>query len=778
MASEKSDGSLTPDYKASIAFLDRWEPGGPWLVVAIDPHKKGIAAATFGKPTLPALEAWLSEQGTKLKRNLYFAVNTCKPGMKKKPTKADVIGLTALHVDIDPKDPPPEMIETRREALPAHYAAERARILDKLRNLPSGLPAPSCIIDSGGGYQAFWRVKTRRAFDAEVMAEVEGKNKHLEIALGGDACWNADRIMRLPGSLNRPDPKKAKRGRVLALASVVEFNDSRHDDTGFARASIDAAPSSSSSSGSQAVVTIDAANVKRFASVDDIPELRDESDSRNAKCRVAIVMGHDPDDPQKSRSEPLRFVCCQMVRARCSDDTIYSVITDPEYAISLSVRDKGAGVERYATRQIRRAREAVAAEVGDFQSDEKGNHYKNLHNARVAIAKLGVSVEFDEFADRSLVAGLPEFGPYLDDAAVTRVRLAIDERFKILFPKEFFVDVVTDMARRNRRHPVREFLDDLQWDGTPRLARWLSTYMGAKETEYTRAVGALVLVAAVRRVREPGCKFDEMVVLEGPQGGFKSTALKVLAVLEDWFSDDLPLNAKPQQFIEQTVGKWIVEAGELKGMRKGDVDALKSCLSRQRDRSRMAFGHLPLERERQFVIIGTTNSDRYLKDNTGNRRFWPVRVGEVRIDDLRRDREQLWAEAAAREADRASIRLDPSLYGTAAEEQARRRVEDPFVETLGAMLNGAEGKLRSTDAWAIVGVPEGQRTQEHNQRLGDAMRELGWERAKLRFDGGEPEYAYAKGDARARLRRVEVLLDDRLRAVGVRDGSAADDTLG
>jgi predicted P-loop ATPase len=212
-------------------------------------------------------------------------------------------------------------------------------------------------------------------------------------------------------------------------------------------------------------------------------------------------------------------------------------------------------------------------------------------------------------------------------------------------------------------------------------------------------------------------------------------------------------------------------------MRKGDVDSLKSCLSRQRDRSRMAFGHLPLERARQFVIIGTTNSDRYLKDNTGNRRFWPVRVGEVKIDDLRRDREQLWAEAAAREAAGASIRLDPDLYGAASEEQARRRVEDPFVETLGAMLNGAEGKLRSIDAWAIVGVPEGQRTQDHNQRLGDAMRELGWERTKLRFDG-VVEHCYAKGDARARWRRVEVLLDDRGRATGVRDGSATDETLG
>jgi predicted P-loop ATPase len=766
MTSIQSDETPTPNYQASVEFLERWERGGPWVVVAIipDPPKKGrkTFTATFGAPTKKELREWLEEQGA-LKRNLYFTLNRCARSMSDKPERVDIAALSWLHVDLDPR-------------AGEDHAAERARIFEKLRNLPEGIPPPTCVIDSGNGGQAFWRLRVPHLLDGKLEAAIEADrwNKQLELRLGGDACHNIDRIMRLPGTVNWPNANKRAKGRVPALARLVEFNDSQHDLAGFEKAPAVAAPSNGVAA---AEVKIDAANVKRFASVDEIPELRDESDGRNAKCRVAIVQGCDPDDPQKSRSEPLRFVCCQMVRAGCSDDAIYSVITDTEFAISASVRDKGAGVERYAVRQIRRAREAVAAEAAEFQGDEKGNLYKNLHNARVAIAKLGVSVEFDEFADRALVAGLPEFGPYLDDAAVTRLRLAIDERFKILFGKEFFVDVVTDMARRNRRHPVREFLDDLAWDGTPRLDRWLSTYMGAKETEYTRAVGALVLVAAVRRVRKPGCKFDEMVVLEGPQGGFKSTALKVLAILEDWFSDDLPLNAKPQQFIEQTVGKWIVEAGELKGMRKGDVDSLKSCLSRQRDRSRMAFGHLPLERARQFVIIGTTNSDRYLKDNTGNRRFWPVRVGEVKIDDLRRDREQLWAEAAAREAAGASIRLDPELYGAASEEQARRRVEDPFVETLGAMLNGAEGKLRAIDAWAIVGVPEGQRTQDHNQRLGDAMRELGWERTKLRFDG-VVEHCYAKGDARARWRRVEVLLDDRGRATGVRDGSATDETLG
>lgn len=204
---------------------------------------------------------------------------------------------------------------------------------------------------------------------------------------------------------------------------------------------------------------------------------------------------------------------------------------------------------------------------------------------------------------------------------------------------EFFSKVIMDAVRNAPFHPVLDYLATLKWDGTPRLDRWLSAYGGADDTEYTRAVGALVLVAAVRRVRQPGVKFDEMLTLESKQGTNKSSALRVLAVRDEWFVDDLPLNAESRVVIERLAGRWIAEASELKGMRKGEVEHLRAFLSRQEDTARMSYARLPVIVPRQCVIIGTTNSDRYLRDLTGNRRFWPVRVEGFDLEALRRDRD-------------------------------------------------------------------------------------------------------------------------------------------
>jgi predicted P-loop ATPase len=209
------------------------------------------------------------------------------------------------------------------------------------------------------------------------------------------------------------------------------------------------------------------------------------------------------------------------------------------------------------------------------------------------------------------------------------------ERFGFDPTTQIVYTAVQTLANHHRCHPVRDYLDGLVWDGVKRIDNWLTVYGGADENEYTQAVGALVLMAAVRRVRQPGCKFDEILVLENlEQGNNKSSALQVLAVEREWFSDNLPLGLTAKETIEALSGHWIVEVSELQGMRKSDIDKVKAFASRDTDRARMAYDRAVTEARRQCVIIGTTNNEQYLRDRSGNRRFWPVRIKRFDLEAL------------------------------------------------------------------------------------------------------------------------------------------------
>ena len=404
----------------------------------------------------------------------------------------------------------------------------------------------------------------------------------------------------------------------------------------------------------------------------------------------------------------------------------------------------------------------------DFLRDKQGHPYNNQWNIEVAIRKLGVQLRYDEFSGDEVIEGLSGHGPRFDDPATIHLRLKIDAIFHFLPGRELFRDVTSNIARGNRYHPVRDYLGTLAWDHEPRIERWLIDYAGAPDTPYVRAVSRIVLVAACRRIRKPGAKYDEMLILESPQGTEKSAGLRALSINDDWFTDDLPLGSDTRRFMESTAGKWIVEAGELKGMGRSDVSALKACLSRQRDEARMAYGHKNTRVARQFVIIGTTNeTDGYLRDATGNRRFWPVRVQRFDLGRLRADRDQLWAEAAVAEAAGESIRLDPKLYEEAAvEQEARLRDDDPLIDVLYRALGNRTGKLRTSDAYLICGIEAGRATQDQIERFGRAIRKLGWERKRRRFDGSL-EYAYVKGSTSEREVELVVEYDPHMRSVRI-----------
>lgn len=453
------------------------------------------------------------------------------------------------------------------------------------------------------------------------------------------------------------------------------------------------------------------------------------------------------------RSAAEFYVITEMLRRGYRPERIVVELTDRTNGISEKAYEQ-TDPRGYTERQVERGIEKL-----DFARNDKGKPYGTQDNIRIALLMLDIQVQHDLFAGRDLIAGLEDFGPALDDATLTRLWLTLDKRFDLRVPKAVLRDVLADTARLNGFHPVKDYLESVRWDAKPRLDTWLIDYAGAEDSAYTRAVGALMLVAAVRRVRQPGCKFDEMVVFEQQtQGTDKSSALAILAVNEEWFSDDLPLNADTQKVIERMRGRWIMEAAELSGMRRADVEHLKSFLSRQIDRARMAYGHFVVEAPRQCIVVGTTNKGQYLRDTTGNRRFWPVSVAKFDLAALKRDRDQLWAEAAQREGEGESIRLARGLWPAAAKEQRQRLADDPFCAVLAQHLGNKEGKIRATDVWTLLDLRGAQLTQDVYMRAAEAMKRLGWERPNkagtLRFDGGAPEVAYVRGDRPHRWWRV------------------------
>jgi hypothetical protein len=204
------------------------------------------------------------------------------------------------------------------------------------------------------------------------------------------------------------------------------------------------------------------------------------------------------------------------------------------------------------------------------------------------------------------------------------------------------VDIV---ARKNGFHPVREFLTGLEWDGQKRIETLFIDYVGAPDDSYHRAVGRLMTVAAVTRVFEPGHKFDTATILEGLQGKRKSTFISTLA--KSWFTELDGDFEDAKQMVELMAGSWLLEIPELSGFQKADVRHIKAFISRTTDKVRLAYARRAQEYPRQCIFIGSTNDDTYLKDETGGRRYWPVRcsVDEIDTDRLAGEVDQIWAEA-------------------------------------------------------------------------------------------------------------------------------------
>ena len=385
----------------------------------------------------------------------------------------------------------------------------------------------------------------------------------------------------------------------------------------------------------------------------------------------------------------------------------------------------------------------------ELERSKSGALMVNAKNTMIILERMKITSRYDEFADKELVTiGERMEQPARDDTEQV-IRHNMDLQYGYKIGGDSFRDTMAAIARSNSFHPVRDYLKGLKWDGVERVGNWLCEFGGAEDSPYVRAVSKLVLVAAVRRIMRPGAKFDEMAVLFSPkQGTFKSTALRTLAIKDEWFCDSLHMESKDREFIEQTQGKWIVEIAELKGMHRSQSDHIKSMLSRQSDRARRAYGRMVEERPRHFIMVGTTNESEFLRDETGNRRFWPVEIKEFDISKLKATRDQLWAEAYAIERTQIPLIMSRDLWDDANSVQDRHRVRDnPYIDVLREKIGDkTDGRIASSELMDIMGIDKGKISNVQYKTLKSAMLELGWVyRVTMRF-GSKICGGYTKGN--------------------------------
>jgi predicted P-loop ATPase len=300
------------------------------------------------------------------------------------------------------------------------------------------------------------------------------------------------------------------------------------------------------------------------------------------------------------------------------------------------------------------------------------------------------------------------------------------------------VDVV---SRGHAYHPVRQYLDSLVWDWQPRFAHFASTYLGAADNVYHQTATAWWLLSAVARIYDPGCKVDTVTILEGGQGRKKSTAIEALA--GKWFSDaELDITNKDAAMLIQ--GYWMVELGEVDSLMRSEPSEAKRFFSRRVDRFRPPYGRRLIEVPRQSVFVGTTNLHEYLFDSTGARRYVPIQCGLMNIEQLRADRDQIWAEVVHEYRDgRVWYSEHHADLELMASEQADRTTDDAWEALVISWLSGHSLPYVTTDqVFDVLHVEPRDRDRRGQMRIGAILSKFEWKRQRVRQSSGLRVYAY------------------------------------
>ncbi len=284
----------------------------------------------------------------------------------------------------------------------------------------------------------------------------------------------------------------------------------------------------------------------------------------------------------------------------------------------------------------------------------------------------------------------------------------------------------------NKFHPVKDYIIGLEWDGVERLDNWLSIYTGCELNAYTSNVGRMVLCAAVKRVIDPGCKFDYMVILEGRQGLKKSTFWNVLG---GEFYEEISFGGNEQRIIENMQGAWFIEISELNGFRRQEADWLKSFITRKSDKTRLAYERRSGPLLRHNIFVGTFNpsgDNEFLKDDTGNRRFIPIVCGEINIEGLRNVRDQLFAEAFIKYSNE-ELYLKGEAQEISQNEQAVREETDIWFRPLSSWVYHKEIVNINQILVDCFHIDIARATMGDKMRVGKIMKKLKWTRKQDKY---------------------------------------------
>lgn len=301
-----------------------------------------------------------------------------------------------------------------------------------------------------------------------------------------------------------------------------------------------------------------------------------------------------------------------------------------------------------ATTELERIRRQLEYPPGARRIEEDGSvtytkaPLSSVVNLQIILGQDGdfyPHLGYNEFTGETTWAGEP-FSDHLE----TAINCQIAEKYKLKTGTERVRELMILVARQHPYHPIRDYLQSLTWDGVPRIDRLLVQYVGAEDVPLNRALARRWLFGCIARVMRPGCQMDTTLILVGKQGAGKSSFFRSMVPRANWFSDTAMDLASKDAF-QQLHGVWIYEVAELSALRVKDAESVKAFLTARVDRYRPAYARNMIRIERQVVFVGTTNEAEFLDDPTGARRFWPVQVDAIKLDELERDRDQLWAEA-------------------------------------------------------------------------------------------------------------------------------------